>query len=107
MSNLVVLGVHALGTPPLQNGQQAGITLGLQPLIASLFNPVVEQPPMTLQLLFEFRILGQVVNLVRVAGQVVQFLRLFFGPKKINCVSFISPLAIISRNFLETGHGSL
>jgi len=40
----VVLGVHALGTPALEGGQQPGIALGLQPLIAGLFNPVVEQP---------------------------------------------------------------
>ncbi|SVC98728.1 uncharacterized protein METZ01_LOCUS351582, partial [marine metagenome] len=38
----VVLGVHALGTPALEDGQQPGIALGLQPLIAGLFNPVVE-----------------------------------------------------------------
>ncbi|SVE11926.1 uncharacterized protein METZ01_LOCUS464780, partial [marine metagenome] len=38
----VVLWVHALGTPALEDGQQPGVALGLQPLIAGLFNPVVE-----------------------------------------------------------------
>ena len=78
MSYPVVLGVHALLAPPLKDSQQARITLGLQPLIARFFNTLIKQPAMALQLFLELRILGQVANLVRVAGQVVQFLRLFF-----------------------------
>ncbi len=107
MPHAVVLGIYTLGSPALEDGQQAGITLSFQPLIAGLLDPPVKQPTMVLQLLYEFRMIGQIVNLVRIVGQIVQFLRLFFGPKKMSWVSFICPLAIISRNFLETGHGSL
>ena len=48
-------------------------------------------------------IVGEIMDLVWVVGEVVEFLRGFLGPKKMSWVLFISPLAIISRKAWETG----
>ena len=77
MPNLVVLGVHTLGTPALEGGQQADIGLRLLSLVPGFLDPAGKDFPVTLEFLPELRVLGQIVDLVGIIGEVVEFLGLF------------------------------
>ncbi|GIT05782.1 MAG: hypothetical protein CM1200mP29_11930 [Verrucomicrobiota bacterium] len=68
---------------PTLKDAKGRITLGLQPL-SPFFYPLIKQPAMALQCFLNFGPWPS-WNLVRVAGQGVQFLRLFFRTEENNC----------------------
>ena len=60
---------------------------------------------MLLQGFLMFGVVGEVVDLVRVVGEVIEFFRLFLGAKEKSWVLFISPLAIMVRKALKRATG--